>query len=67
MLVDYRVGADDKMSDVLSFTTFPDDPDWQPKICIFGDLGWKNGRSIARINNETLQGQFDVLIHIGKL
>ena len=32
---------------------------------MFGDMGNKNARSMARLQEETQQGHFDMILHVG--
>ncbi|XP_074602846.1 acid phosphatase type 7-like isoform X1 [Brevipalpus obovatus] len=64
----YRVGSGETMTQIFYFTTFPaNDSKWAPNICIYGDLGIKNGVSIPLLNNKTLEGFFDLIIHVGDI
>lgn len=36
------------------------------KICVFGDLGVKNGVSMPAIIKAAINGDFDLIVHVGK-
>jgi len=41
--------------------------DWNPRLCIYGDLGNVNGQSIPQITLEVEQGMYDAVIHAGDI
>ncbi len=64
-LKDYRVGSDCGWSDIFWFTTFPTSNDWSPRLAIYGDMGNVNAVSLPRLQRETQEGQYDMILHIG--
>ena len=39
--------------------------DWSPRLIMYGDLGNVNAQSLTRLQNESLFGMFDAIIHNG--
>lgn len=39
--------------------------DWSPRFAVFGDMGNVNAQSLARLQEETLQGMYDAILHVG--
>lgn len=64
----YKCGSNLGWSEEFTFRTFPSENDttWVPKICIYGDLGIENGRSILSLLGFAENKLFDMIIHIGK-
>jgi len=52
---------------VFSFKTFKAGVDWSPRLALFGDLGSVNAKSLSYLQEETQQGHFDAILHVGKL
>jgi len=52
---------------VFSFKTFKAGVDWSPRLAFFGDLGSVNAKSISYLQEETQQGHFDAILHVGEL
>lgn len=63
----YHVGSRRGWSNLFWFKSLPDGTDWTPRIAVFGDLGNKNGISIAPLQEESQKGHFDLLWHVGDL
>lgn len=63
----YRVGSkDSKWSDSFHFRTLPKGNDWNPKLAIYGDLGWKDDESLPFLVKEVHDNDaFDTVFHIG--
>ena len=38
---------------------------WAPRFAVFGDMGNKNARILGRLQEETMQGHFDAILHVG--
>lgn len=43
----------------------PEGTSWGPRFAIFGDLGNENAQSIPRLQEETLLGFYDAILHVG--
>lgn len=43
----------------------PEGSDWSPSIALFGDMGNENAQSLARLQQETQNGMYDTIIHVG--
>jgi hypothetical protein len=52
-------------SSIFSFTTMPTGSDWSPRFAIFGDMGNTNAQSLARLQEETMLGYYDAILHVG--
>lgn len=61
----YRVGSDVGWSEMFWFKSFPAGFDWAPKLAILGDMGNVNAQSLPRLQLETQQGMYDMVIHNG--
>lgn len=61
----YHCGSDEGWSDVFYFTALNDSIHFSPKFALYGDLGNENPQSLARLQKETQQGMYDVILHIG--
>ena len=64
--VDYHVGSMLGWSPVFRFKTLPEGTDWSPRMCLFGDMGNVNARSLGYIQEELTRDDFDVVLHVGK-
>ena len=62
----YRVGSESGWSSIFWFKTIKDGADWSPVIAVFGDLGNDNGKSIPRLQQDSQDGLFDAILHVGK-
>jgi hypothetical protein len=51
-------------SPVFFFTAMRNDSEWAPRFAIFGDLGNKNAQSLTRLQEETMQGMYDAILHV---
>ena len=47
-------------------TTLNNGINWSPRLAIYGDMGSTNAQSLSRLINETSDGHFDAILHIGK-
>ncbi|KAF5277847.1 hypothetical protein FQR65_LT15910 [Abscondita terminalis] len=61
----YHVGSDLGWSDEFWFRTPPVVETWQPSLAIFGDLGFENAQSLARLQKDTHAGMYDAILHVG--
>jgi hypothetical protein len=43
----------------------PAGSDWSPRFAIFGDMGAQNAQSLPRLQEETLAGMYDAILHVG--
>jgi hypothetical protein len=39
--------------------------DWSPRFAIFGDMGNTNAQSLPRLQEETMLGYYDAILHVG--
>lgn len=39
--------------------------DWSPRFAVFGDMGNSNAQSLTMLQEETLMGKFDAILHVG--
>jgi hypothetical protein len=39
--------------------------DWSPRFAIFGDMGNINAQSLPRLEEDTLSGLYDAILHVG--
>jgi len=62
----YHIGNSITLSDLFFFKTFPDpESAWSPSIALYGDMGNVNAQSMVRLQEDTLQGMYDMIIHVG--
>ena len=47
--------------------TLPDTKDWSPTFAMFGDLGNENAASLPFLQKGAVNGQFDVVLHVGDM
>ncbi len=47
------------------FTTMPTGTNWSPRFAIFGDMGNVNAQSISRLQDDTMKGMYDAVLHVG--
>ena len=50
---------------MYTFKTPRSGEDWSPRIALYGDLG-TDGQSLSLLTSEALNGNFDVILHVGK-
>lgn len=43
----------------------PEGSNWSPRFAIFGDLGNENAQSLPRLQEETMLGFYDAILHVG--
>ena len=65
-LTEYHCGGLDGWSALYSFKALKSGVDWSPRMAVFGDLGSVNAKSISYLQEETQQGKYDVILHVGK-
>ena len=56
----------DGWSTVFTLRTLPEGTDWSPRLCIYGDLGNTNAKSLGYIQEELTRDDFDAILHVGK-
>ncbi|KAK5638556.1 hypothetical protein RI129_012851 [Pyrocoelia pectoralis] len=61
----YHAGSRFGWSDEFLFRTPPISEHWQPSLAIFGDMGLENAQSLARLQEDTHQGMYDAILHVG--
>jgi hypothetical protein len=42
------------------------DPDFVVRMAVYGDMGKDNAQSLPRLQEETQQGHFDLILHVGQ-
>ena len=62
----YRVGSRCGWSDLFSFVALAPRPDGSFKYAFYGDMGSKNAESVGKLQNEAQNGDFDMVLHIGR-
>ncbi len=75
LLSDYHVGSDLGWSDLFWFRTFPSfdglaspsssSSSWKATFAVYGDLGNANAQSLPRLQRETQEGMYDLVMHVG--
>ncbi len=43
------------------------DSDFVVRMAVYGDMGKDNAQSMARLQEETQLGHFDLILHVGKM
>lgn len=66
-MTDYHCGGYDGWSAVFRFKTLTSGVNWSPRLAMFGDLGSKNAKSLSYLQEETVQGHFEAILHVGEL
>ncbi|XP_019627335.1 PREDICTED: acid phosphatase type 7-like [Branchiostoma belcheri] len=61
----YHVGSEESWSAIYSFTAVQDDTNWSPRFAVYGDLGYENAQSVARLTKEVQRGMYDAILHVG--
>ena len=67
LLLDYHCGSMKGWSAVFRFKTLPEGTNWIPRLCLYGDLGNSNAKSLGYIQEELARDDFDAILHVGKL
>ena len=52
-------------SSIFYFTAMNASPDFAPRFAVYGDLGNINPQSMARLQEDTAQGLYDAILHVG--
>jgi hypothetical protein len=42
------------------------DPHFVVRMAVYGDMGKDNAQSLPRLQEETQQGHFDLILHVGQ-
>ena len=66
LFLEYHCGSMDGWSSVFKLRTLPEGTDWSPRLCIYGDLGNTNAKSLGYIQEELSRDDFDAILHVGK-
>lgn len=67
LLIDYHCGSDTYgWSPLFWFTPMHDDADSLVRMAVYGDMGRDNAHSLVRLQQETEQNHFDLILHVGK-
>ena len=45
----------------------PSGTNWSPRFAVFGDLGNTNAQSLARLQEETMLGYYDAVLHVNMI
>lgn len=61
----YRCGGLNGWSPKFSFKTIKNDSNSEFTFAIFGDMGNENAQSLGRLQEETQNGMYDSIIHVG--
>uniref|UniRef100_W8BJP0 Purple acid phosphatase n=1 Tax=Ceratitis capitata TaxID=7213 RepID=W8BJP0_CERCA len=61
----YHCGGQLGWSPRFEFRTVPAGDDWSPTVALYGDMGNENAQSLARLQQDTQQGMYDAIIHVG--
>jgi acid phosphatase type 7 len=41
------------------------DPEFAPSFAVFGDMGNVNAQSLTRLQEDTIMGFYDAILHVG--
>ncbi len=52
-------------SPVFFFTAMPEGTNWSPRFAVYGDMGHVNAQSVSRLQEETMLGKYDAVLHVG--
>uniref|UniRef100_A0A8C8RLR8 Purple acid phosphatase n=1 Tax=Pelusios castaneus TaxID=367368 RepID=A0A8C8RLR8_9SAUR len=61
----YRCGSLRGWSRPYSFRALPNGTNWSPRLAVFGDMGNINPQSLPRLQRDTQQHMYDVMLHVG--
>ncbi len=63
----YHCGSDEYgWSPLFWFTAMRNDSDFVVRMAVYGDMGTDTSYSMARLQEETQLGHFDLILHVGK-
>lgn len=63
----YHCGSDEYgWSPIFWFTAMRNDSDFVVRMALYGDMGTVNAQSLPRLQEETQQGHFDLILHVGQ-
>ena len=63
----YHCGSDTYgWSPLFWFTAMRNDSEFAVRMAVYGDMGKDNAQSMTRLQEETQQGHFDLILHVGK-
>jgi len=57
--------SDVHASPLFTFHTMSADPQWTPRLAVYGDFGLINSRSLPLLQKDVAAGMYDGIIHIG--
>jgi len=65
----YKVGshASGAYSKAFHFRSWPAGSDWAPSVCVYGDLGSTNAKSVPRLTSDVTAGMYDAIVHVGDM
>lgn len=64
----YHCGSDEfGWSPLFWFTAMRNDSDFVVRMAVYGDMGKDNAQSMARLQEETQLGHFDLILHVGDM
>ncbi len=43
----------------------PSGTNWSPRFAVFGDMGNTNAQSLTRLQEDTMNGYYDAILHVG--
>lgn len=67
ILLVYHCGSDTGgWSPLFWFTAMRNDSNFVARMAVYGDMGKDNAQSMTRLQEETQQGHFDLILHVGK-
>ena len=62
----YHCGSDEYgWSPIYWFTAMNTDSNVAVRMAVYGDMGKDNAQSLPRLQEETQQGHFDLILHVG--
>lgn len=66
-LLVYHCGSDEYgWSPLFWFTAMRNDSAFVVRAAVYGDMGKDNAQSMARLQEETQRGHFDMILHVGE-
>ncbi|UJR10227.1 hypothetical protein I4U23_014440 [Adineta vaga] len=64
----YHCGSDEYgWSPLFWFTAMRNDSNFVVRMAVYGDMGKDNAQSMARLQEETQAGHFDLILHVGDM